>query len=118
MVRDLIKENVRYHELCLDYSETEIERLDELIEIMVETCVLEGDIELKGRVIPHRVIQSRFEKFDQPTMMYVMTSLGENDTEVKNVKKYLLATLINAPLTRGNQCSLDVQHHLYGRGKE
>ncbi len=116
--RDLIRENVDYYALCEDYSDSDVQKLDELIEIMVEACVLEGDIEIKGRVIPHQTVQSRFEQYDAGTMMYVLESLSKNVTEVKNVKKYLLATLFNASLTQKNHIGLSVQNGLYGEKKE
>ena len=112
ITRNLIKGNIEYDILLLD-SKVSQDKLDELVEIMVEACVLMGDIEISGVKIPHQLIRSRFEKYNQYTMMSVLNSLSENTTDVRNVKKYLLATLYNAPLTSGNQMGLRVQHDLY-----
>lgn len=110
--RELIKENVEYDHL-VDYGRFGgKQKLDELIEIMVEACVLEGDIEISGRKIPHSLVQTRFEKYDMFTMEYVMRSLSNNTSEVHNVRKYLLATLYNAPLTMRNQTNLEIQHDM------
>ena len=109
--RSRIKENVEYEALLSDGYTTK-ERLDELIELMVEACVLRNDIDIGGIKVPHSLIVSRFEKYNQSMMQTVLTSLSENTTDVKNVKKYLLAVLYNAPLTIENQISLKVQHQM------
>lgn len=111
--RELIKDNIEYDHL-VDYGRFGgKDKLDELIEIMVEACVLEGDIEISGRKIPHALVQSRFEKYDMYTMEYVMRSLSNNTSEVHNIRKYLLATLYNAPLTMQNQVNLEIQHDMF-----
>lgn len=112
VTRSLIKENVEYETLLSDGYTTK-ERLDELIELMVEACVLSNDVDIGGIKVPHRLIVSRFEKYNQSLMQTVLTSLSENTTEVKNVKKYLLAVLYNAPLTMENQVRLKVQHDMH-----
>lgn len=112
LTRELIKENIAYDALIY-CNFTTAEKLDELIEIMVEACVLMGDIEISGVRIPHQLIVSRFEKYDQSMMEDVLISLSENTTNVRNVKKYLLATLYNAPMTMDNHVNLRVQHDMY-----
>ena len=109
-VRELIKENIEYDALCEDLMDTDRKKMDELIEIMVEACTLGGDMELHGKVVPHRVICSCFEKYNYATMLYVIRSLKGNKTEVKNVKKYLLVTLYNAAHTQVNGDNLDMQY--------
>ncbi|SEG32301.1 Replication initiator protein A (RepA) N-terminus [Eubacterium ruminantium] len=113
-VRQLIKDNIEFDALVSDYGSTYEERINELVEIMVEACVLMKDVKIGGVTIPHSLIESRFEKYDMETMQYVLDSLHENTTKVRNVKKYLLSTLYNAPTTKNNQVSLMVNHDLYG----
>ena len=112
ITRALIKENIEYDNLMVEtkYSSAKI---DELIEIMVEACVLMGDVEMNGNKIPHQLIQSRFEKYNKDTIIAVLDSLSANTTDVRNVKKYLLTTLFNAPITMRNQIDLAVMHDLY-----
>jgi hypothetical protein len=109
--RRLIKDNIEYEYLSQD-RRFEKELLDELIEIMAEICVVKGDINICGRLIPHELIKSRFEKYDMMIMEYVLCSLKNNTSEVRNIRKYLIATLYNAPLTMKNQVTLEVQHDL------
>ena len=109
----LIQDNIDYEELISEKI-TDKDRVDELIELMVEACVFGGNIKIGGRVVPHSVIKSRFENYDMETMEYVLNSLSENTSEVRNVKQYLLTTLYNAPSTMKNHISLMVQHDMNG----
>lgn len=112
ITRALIKDNIEYQNILIETRHSQ-KKIDELIEIMVEACVLMGDVEISGTRIPHQLIQSRFEKYDKYTMIAVLDSLSANTTDVRNVKKYLLATLFNAPITMSNQIDLAVMHNLY-----
>ena len=79
---------------------------------MVEACVLSNDVYILDIRVPHALIQNRFEKYDMFTMQYVLDSLAKNTTKVKNIKKYLLTVLYNAPMTMDNQVRLQVQHDM------
>ena len=47
---------------------------------------------------------------------YVFDCLRQNTTYVRNIKKYLLASLFNAPSTMGSYYSALVNHDMYGDG--
>ena len=86
---------------------------------MVETIALGKDVRIKDTEIPYLLIRSRFEKYDYSIMEYVLKTLNENTTRVRNVKKYLLATLYNAPSTVDNYYEFDASHDSGGiRRKE
>lgn len=110
-VRSMIRDNVEYDSLLSDGYTTK-EQLDELIELMVEACVLRNDIEIGGVKVPNKLIVSRFEKYNQSMMQAVLISLSESTKDVKNVKKYLLTVLYNAPMTMENRIKLKVQHDM------
>jgi hypothetical protein len=42
--------------------------------------------------------------------------MRENATYVRNIKKYLLAVLFNAPVTESRYYTFLVSHNLYGDG--
>ncbi len=110
----LIRENVRYN-VILKRDPRDLtlrKRLDELIEIMAEICVLNVDVKIGIRVIPASVIKSRFENYDRETMEYVLESLNSTTTKVKNIRQYLITTLYNAPSTVENHQNLDIQHDM------
>ena len=47
---------------------------------------------------------------------YVLERMRENTTYVRNIKKYLLAALYNAPVTMDSYYTSLVSHDLYGSG--
>ena len=51
---------------------------------------------------PAEVVKSRFLKLDSSHIEYVLDRMRENTTYVRNIKKYLLAALYNAPATIGS----------------
>lgn len=56
-------------------------------------------------------------KLDSSHVQYVIDYMKNNTTYVRNIKKYLLAALYNAPATINSYYSSLVQHDLYG-GRE
>ena len=52
----------------------------------------------------------------QVPVPYVLDRMRENTTYVRNIKKYLLAALYNAPATIGSYYTSLVSHDMYGSG--
>jgi hypothetical protein len=74
------------------------ERLDEIAELIVDTvCSNRQTIRIAGDDYPAEVVKARFLKLDSGHVQYVMDCMAENTTYVRNIKKYLLAALYNAP---------------------
>lgn len=82
---------------------------------MVDTvCFHREMIRIAGDDYPVQVVKSRFSKQDSSHIEYMLDRMRENTTYVRNIKKYLLATLYNAPGTMDNYYSSLVSHYLYG----
>ena len=114
--RELILENIEYDCLiqnhCLDRD-----RLDELVELMVDTvCSNREMIRIAGDDYPAEVVKSRFLKLNSSHIEYVLDRMRENTTYVRNIKKYLLAALYNAPATIDSYYTSLVSHDMYGGG--
>ena len=115
--REIILENIGYVYLIQD-SHIDREQLDEIAELIVDTvCSARKTIRIAGDDYPAEVVKSRFMKLDSSHVQYVMDCMRENTTHVRNIKKYLLAALYNAPGTISNYYSSLVQHDMYGDGK-
>lgn len=115
--RKIILENIGYDALVQN-PKTDPEQLDEIVELILETvCSARKTIRIAGDDFPAEVVKSRFLKLDGSHVQYVMDCMRENTTYVRNIKKYLLAALYNAPATIGNYYSAMVQHDLWGDGK-
>ena len=85
--RELILENIEYDHLCREF-ETYREDLDEIVELIVETvCARRKTTRIAGADFPHEVVRSRFLKLDSSHIEFVMESLHNNTTEVRNMKQ-------------------------------
>ena len=125
--RDWIRERESYRELILENIEYDIlaqnerldcDRLDELVELMVDTvCSHREMIRIAGDDYPAEVVKSRFLKLNSSHIEYVLDRMRENTTYVRNIKKYLLAALYNAPATIDSYYTSLVSHDMYGSGE-
>ena len=114
--RDLILENIDY-DILTQSERLDKGRLDELVELMVDTvCSNRESIRIAGDDYPAEVVRSRFLKLNSSHIEYVLDRMRENTTYVRNIKKYLLAALYNAPATIDSYYTSLVSHDLYGSG--
>ena len=114
--RELILENIEYDCLIQNHH-LDRNRLDELVELMVDTvCSNREMIRIAGDDYPAEVVKSRFLKLDSSHIEYVLDRMRENTTYVRNIKKYLLAALYNAPATIDSYYTSLVSHDMYGGG--
>ena len=114
--REIIWENIDY-DILAQNEKLDRNRLDELVELMVDTvCSNQEMIRIAGDDYPAEVVKSRFLKIDSSHIEYVLERMRENTTYVRNIKKYLLAALYNAPVTMDSYYTFLVNHDLYGSG--
>ncbi len=112
--RAVIRANIEYDTLVREQPCDE-RRLDELVELMLEAvCSKRKTIRVSGNDFPQMVVKSRLLKLNREHIVFVLDSLRENTTKVRNIKQYLLAVLYNAPLTIENYYAARVNHDLYG----
>ena len=115
--REVILDNIEYSYLVQD-SHIDREQLDEIVDLIVDTvCSARKVIRIAGDDYPAEAVKSRFMKLDSSHVQYVMDCMKDNTTYVRNIKKYLLAALYNAPTTINSYYSSLVQHDMYGDGQ-
>ena len=115
--REVILDNIEYSYLVQD-NHIDREQLDEIVDLIVDTvCSARKVIRIAGDDYPAQVVKSRFMKLDSSHVQYVMDCMKDNTTYVRNIKKYLLAALYNAPTTINSYYSSLVQHDMYGDGQ-
>ena len=115
--RNIVYGNIEYDILREDNTVNR-DQLDEIAELIVDTvCSARKTIRIAGDDYPAEVVKSRFLKLDSSHVQYVIDCMKNNTTYVRNIKKYLLAALYNAPATINNYYSSLVQHDLYGGGE-
>ena len=114
--REIILDNIEYRYLIQE-EHIDREQLDEIAELIVDTvCSARKTIRIAGDDYPAEVVKSRFLKLDSSHIEYVLDRMRENTTYVRNIKKYLLAALYNAPATIGSYYTSLVSHDMYGGG--
>lgn len=111
LYRDLVKENIEYDCIKPQYGQ---ERLDEVVDIMVETlCSSRSSIVVAGDDYPTALVKSKLLRLNSAHIAYVFECLDRNTTYIRNIRKYLLTTLFNAPSTIDSYYAALVNHHTY-----
>lgn len=59
---------------------------------------------------PASLVKSKFMKLNYHHIQYVLDMLRSNTTKVRNIKKYILASLFNAPTTIESYYRAEVNH--------
>ena len=110
LFHEMIKQNIEYDILLRDYS-YEIESLDEIVDLIVDViCSNQRETRIGGDDKPIEVVRSQFEKLNYSHIKYVLDSLKENTTEIKNIRQYLLTSLYNATMTINAYYSAQYRH--------
>ncbi len=126
-VMDEIDERQQYRELILENIEYDIllernyatDEIDGLVDIMLDlVCSKKDYVSVNGTELPKEVVKSRMLKIGFEHIEYVLDCLKKNTTKVRNIKSYLTTSLYNAPMTIGSYYTAEVNHDLYGVGKE
>lgn len=111
-VRELVLENIEYEYIKHNHDR---EQLDEIIELMVETlCSTKEVINVSGDDYPAQLVKEKLLRINSLHIDYVFECLRKTTTYIRNIKRYLLTTLFNAPSTIGSYYSALVNHDLYG----
>ncbi len=114
--QEIIRDNIEYDHL-VQHRSIDRDMLDEIVDLILETvCTARKTIRVAGDEYPAELVKAKFLKLNCEHIEFVMDCMRENTTEVRNIKKYLLAVLFNAPSTIGSYYTAKVNHDLYGGG--
>ena len=98
--------------LCPDDEDT----IYQIVDLLVDTCATKRKmLRIAGDDRPAEVVRSRLKKLNADHIRFVLNSLAENTTPVRNMKQYLLASLYNAPTTM-NLYYQNKTNHDFARG--
>lgn len=95
--RDQIRENIEYPA----YNESDMEIVDELVEVISDTMLIDDRQELPigGVMRPASVVKRRLLGLNHRHISYVLFCMHENTSKVKNIYSYLLTTLYHSAMT-------------------
>lgn len=108
----IIKENIGYNDLLTVYPQEEA-TIEGIYDLILETVISKNDeIIVASSKYPADLVKSKFLKLNYNHVEYVLECLQKNTTAVKNMKKYLLAALFNAPSTMDSYYRAQVNHDM------
>ena len=111
-----IQSRIDYFSYLEDTHES-MEPLDEIVELMLEIHFsTKPIIRIAGNDYPAALVKDRFSKLTEKHIGYVTNSLRANTTRVRNIKKYLLAALFNAPTTADHFYTAEFNYLYKGGG--
>ena len=110
--RQIIKENIDYDVLSVNLNR-DAAMLDEIVDLMTETvCTQKSSLVIAGDTYPAAIVKSKLLKLTSEHIEYVIDCMKENTSDIRNIKKYLLAALFNAPSTIDSYYTTKVHHDM------
>ena len=111
---NLVKETVDYESLEVTHHD-DMRQVDEIVNLIVETVMCKNDkILIASNWYPASLVKKKFLMLTYSHIEYVLHCMRGNTTKVKNIKKYLLAALFNAPSTMNGYYQAEVNHDMPG----
>lgn len=112
--REVIKENIEYDSLSA-CPEIDSEELDGIVDLLLETiCTDRETIRVAGGDYPSEFVKMKLLRLNSEHIKFVMDCLKRNTTQIRNIKKYLLTMLFNAPSTMNSYYTAQVAHDMAG----
>lgn len=97
--QEVVRENIDY-DLLLESHPYDRELIEGIYNLIIEVVLNKSEtMIISSSELPTELVKSRFLKLGFFHIEYVMNSLQGNTTKINNIKKYLLASLFNAPST-------------------
>ena len=111
---NLVKETIDYESLEVTHHD-DMRQVDEIVNLIVETVMCKNDkILIASNWYPASLVKKKFLMLTYSHIEYVLHCMSGNTTKVKNIKKYLLAALFNAPSTMNGYYQAEVNHDVPG----
>ena len=109
---NLVKETVDYESLEVTHH-GDMRQVDEIVNLIVETVMCKNDkILIASNWYPTALVKKKFLMLTYSHIEYVLHCMSGNTSKVKNIKKYLLAALFNAPSTMNGYYQAEVNHDM------
>lgn len=109
---EIISENLELEILKQGHG-YDVELLDGIYDLILEVVVSKSPTTvIASNEYPTELVKSKFLKLTSMHVEYVMDCFNQNSTKVRNIKKYLLAALFNAPSTISGYYTAEVHHDM------
>ena len=112
LYQEYFSRQINFEALIAGHPDDE-DMLREMLELLVDTvCSKRRFIRIAGDDKPAEVVKAQLMKLNGDHLRFVLMCLKENNTQVRNIRQYLLATLYNAPMTMHSSYAARVQHDM------
>ena len=110
--KQMIEKNIELQVLKQKYPHDD-EMLDGIMDLILETVLCQNEtIVIASSRYPADLVRSKLLRLNTSHVEYVMDCLKANTTMIRNIKKYLLATLFNAPSTISGYFQSEVNYDM------
>ena len=119
-IREKLKETTCYEAVLNDFPADRY-MINEIIEIMTETilnCEKEDEILVASSTYPSDMVKQRLYSLNENHLRYVTECMRNNRSDIRNIKKYLLAALFNAPATMHHYMAAEVNRDMLSAYKQ
>jgi len=112
LYRKTILENIEYGLMIERYPRDQA-RIKEIADLMLETlCSARETLCIAGDDYPAGLVKEKLLRIKGEHLEFALDCLKKNTTEIRNIKKYLLAVLFNAPSTIDSYYTAQVAHDM------
>ena len=114
--REGIRKQLSYN-FFTNYRNNDIELVDEIIEQMVEIMLDKSStIRISGKVFEADYVKKKKKRLNRSHIEYILFSLKNTSTEIKNIRNYLRTTIFNALTTMNSHNQVEENHDalMYG----
>ena len=109
---ELIAENMDLESLKQNHI-YDADLLDGIYDLVLEVALCKSaTMVIASNEYPTELVRSKFLKLNASHVEYAIECFNQNTTYVRNIKKYLLAVLFNAPTTIGGYYTAEVHHDM------
>ena len=89
------------------------EMIEEMAELIFETLHSTNDrLYIAGQDYPVAYVRKRFQMLTSDHLEYVLECMKHNTTKIRNIRKYMLTALFNAPTTISSYYQAEANHDI------
>lgn len=112
---NIIKTNIEY-DVVYEMDQSVVKDVDNIIAIMSDVLSMPDHttVKVNGVALPVGIVKERFMEIKAMHVDYILDSLHENPSDIRNIRAYLITTIFNAPATISQYYRTKVNHDLYG----
>lgn len=115
---ELLRRNIDY-DILREQAGADAGMVDEIVNLLEDTLrSRKREIKIGYGIYLREIVASRILKLNSEHILYVIDSLKNSRTNIRNIRSYLLTSLYNAPATMESYYTAKVSHDLYGGSNE